>query len=176
MPLFRVRDLTINVAAAPIHGQEESARQEATCDNSTIACFNAASIHPAHEFIVREATCDNSTIACFNAASIHPRRVLELIGAVKCDDATIACFNAASVHPNAIIRAAVPMSAASEDLAALKTELRDALARLDSSDLSSSEASAPRTLADVEMLQRKLSDALDDLNARRQSLQEGGTS
>jgi hypothetical protein len=176
MPSFRVRDLTINIAEALIYGPEGSASQEAACDSSTIACFNAASVHPPEAFIVREAKCDNGTIACFNAASIHPAHVLELIAAVKCDDATIACFNAASVHPPEIIRAAVPTSAASEDLAALKKELRDALARLDSSDLSSSEASAPRTLAEVEMLHRRLSDALDDLNAQRQALQEGGAS
>ena len=154
MTSFTVRDLTINVDHRGIN-----------------PCFNAASIKPPDEDVVRlEADCDNSTIACFNAASIHPRRVLELIAAFQCDGSTVACFNAASVHPPEMIRAIVPNSAAPEELAALKTELRAALARLDSSG---SEASAPRTLAEVEMLHRKLSDALADLNAKRQALQQG---
>jgi hypothetical protein len=176
MPSFQIRDLTINIATGPSQGPEASAAPESSCDNSTIACFNSASIHPAHEFVVEESSCDNSTIACFNSASVHPERALELIAAFSCDNSTIACFNSASVHPQAIVRAAVPTSAAAEDLAALKTELRAALARLESSDLPSSQAPAPRTLAEVEMLQGKLSEALDDLDAQRRALQEGGAS
>ena len=102
MPSFRVRDLTINIVGSSIQGSE-----------------------------VAESACDNSTVACFNAASIHPPRVLQLIAAATCDNSTVACFNAASVHPPEIIRAAVPTSASPDELAALKGELRNALARLD---------------------------------------------
>jgi hypothetical protein len=162
MTSFRVRDLTINVTA---------------CDRSINPCYNAASIRPPEEDIgILQAKCDTSTIECFNAASIHPSRALELVAAFKCDGSTVACLNAASVHPPEIVRAAVPTSAAPEELEAWRTELRNALARLDPGGVSSSEAPAPRTLAEVEMLQGKLSDALADLNAQRQALQQGGDS
>jgi hypothetical protein len=163
MPSFKVRDLTVNISATP----------QAGCDENTIACFNAASVHPTRAFLVPEGGCDNGTIACFNAASIHPSHAVEMIAAVRCDSTTVACFNAASVHPPDIVRAAVPTSGTSEDLAALKTELREALARLDENDASRSGVREPQTLAEVEMLQQRLSDALADLSAKRQALERG---
>jgi hypothetical protein len=173
MPSFRVRDLTINIVGSSIQGSEVA---ESACDNSTVACFNAASIHPPEAFVVAEGACDNGTIACFNAASIHPPRVLQLIAAATCDNSTVACFNAASVHPPEIIRAAVPTSASPDELAALKGELRNALARLDACEPLSSGAPEPRTLAEVEMLQQKLSDALEHLNVQWRALEGGAAS
>lgn len=156
MSSFKVRDLTINMA-----GFSEGPGTE---------CLNAASIHLTNALRLPHAACDNGTIACFNSASVHPPSAIELIAAVKCDGSTVACFNAASVHPPELIRAAVPTSAAPEDLEALKTALRDALARLESCAPSSSEAGPPKTLAQVEVLQRKLTDALADLNAQKRAL------
>lgn len=192
MTLFKVRDLTVNIATSPAMAASPEdgstvacfnaasihppghVLPDSACDDATIACFNAASIHPPPRMMATPAACDEGTIACFNAASIHPPKMMEMIAAIGSDASATACFNAGSLYPPDVIRAVVPLSASDQDLAALKAELRAALERLETGKVQASTARAPQTLAEIDLLKRELSGALEELGTQRLAIEHKG--
>jgi hypothetical protein len=62
-------------------------------------------------------------------------------------------------------------------LAALKAQLREALRAVDSAEQLLAERMSPQSVEEVEALEKKLQDALEELRARKEQLrgQEGGS-
>ncbi len=59
-----------------------------------------------------------------------------------------------------------------ESLALLKEQLRSAMAQVEEQERALDERMAPQSLADVDALEKKLLEALDELRARRETLQK----
>ena len=63
-----------------------------------------------------------------------------------------------------------PIGLAAQQLAALKAQLQQALSRVEAQERAIEEQMRPQTLGDVEILEQKLVEALEELRARKAEL------
>jgi sialic acid synthase SpsE len=59
-----------------------------------------------------------------------------------------------------------------EGLATLKAQLQQALAQVEQAEKTAADAAKPQTLQEVDELEKKLTDALSELKARREELKK----
>lgn len=88
-----------------------------------------------------------------------------------CPANTLICPGGTEICPGGSVIDDVPRPAPStEDLAALKEELRQALAEVEAQERVMEESMRPQTLEEADELERKLNAALDDLRAQKEEL------
>jgi hypothetical protein len=118
--------------------------------------------------------CAGGTIVCGGCTYIVSQCVTGscFTGSVGC----LITFYTPTICPGATVIGPVPVppegdpAAASEQLAALKTQLAQALAEIEKQQAAAEESLKPQTVAQVEELQSKMREALAELERRKKEL------
>ena len=149
---FRVRDLVINVLP---EGAAQPDRIGCGCTFGFSGCGGS---------------CDLFTICTYSGCR-ECSGAFTCIGATACRGCTLNVTCGGSALPGA--GTAVDPQA----LAALKAQLREALREVETAEQLLAERMSPQSVEEVEALEKKLQDALEDLKARKEQLRgrEGGS-
>jgi hypothetical protein len=187
MPRFRVKDLMINIVGEGDQGfpcelisvcgdvtylcveDTQGCAFTEACDCSVqtcgLTCDMTVQCTPCTQ-LTCGCTCSNCT-ACSARTCGACSAASCTVRSVGCTPRTFGC--GASLRCTPTFDPARPLGP--DALAVLKNELRAALARVEAEEVRLAEQMQPQTLDDVARLESKLSEALEDLQRRREELE-----
>jgi hypothetical protein len=150
---FRVRDLVINILP------------EGTGEHDRLGCgFSCAFSH------CPLGSCDRFTICTYSGCR-ECSGAITCIGGSACGGCTlnVTCGASGLLGRGGAVNP--------QELAALKAQLRESLRAVESAEQLLAEQMSPQSVGEVEALEKKLQDALEELRARKEQLRgrEGGS-
>jgi len=162
MKSFRVKDLMINVS--PCAACTLSCNAHPTCVGKSGCGITCKACTLACTVTCNFPTCaGNSIVACpcSHFASCGCTYICSIVGCTTCTILISAC--------TVITRQDDPQTSL-DALTALKQQLQQQLADLETQEQAMNAALKPQTVSQVDQLMQKLQEAMDDLNTRRAEL------
>ena len=154
---YRVKDLMINIVRSETQGPQCGAATVPACGNDTQGCVGASwTAHTTFWMLCRGMSGTGTT----TPQDLAP-----------CG-ASILCVGGSGTAPGAVNPYADDPAAAAQHLAALKAHLKQAIGEVERQEAIANEQARPQTVPEIEELETKMREALDELGKRKNELQK----
>ena len=186
---FKVKDLMINLSPQPLClcGTQAltgtgpclcNTHLGITCHNLTHPCFCNSNVHISitvcycgsqHGTFTPPCACATRIVSCICASNAE----VSICGtscAFSCGITPINTCTPLASQPTGPIDIGDPAQGV-EQLGALKEQLKQALEQVEQQHQAAQDALRPQTVAEVDELQKKMADAMEELKARRAELE-----